>query len=389
MTGGKGSNNTVVTHLVGDVGPRRVEYGESPDSLFANVHQKIKEADVRFCQLEWDLATKGCMQWRDRPTTWYGRAHPDNVKSLVHAGFDVVSRASNHGFDYGPEAVLETLDVLRNHGMQVIGAGKDIAEARRPAIVERKGIRVGFLAYNCVLPPEYEAREEKPGVAPIKVATYYEMQEFEPGTPPLIVTIPREGDVLAMEEDVRRLRAQVDAVIVSIHWGIHFVPGALAMYQPVLGHRVIDAGADLIFGHHPHILKGIEVYKGRAIFYSVGSFALETPHHLKPPPGVKPRRMSLVYRQWSPEPGSERFSGPRDKSYTMMVRCVIGKDGVQKVSFLPGWVNQRAEPEFLARTDPRFDEVLRYIDPWCRELGATLAVEGDEVVVQAARSKGD
>ncbi|MBI4330957.1 MAG: CapA family protein [Chloroflexi bacterium] len=121
MTSYAVSQDKVVIHAVGDVGPRRVEYGEPPESLFAMVHQKIKEADIAFCQLEANLATRGWMQWRDRPTTWYGRAHPDNVRTLVFAGFNVVSHASNHCFDYGPESVIETVGVLRKNGLTPSG----------------------------------------------------------------------------------------------------------------------------------------------------------------------------------------------------------------------------------------------------------------------------
>ncbi|MBI4332832.1 MAG: CapA family protein [Chloroflexi bacterium] len=377
------SKDTVLIHAVGDVFPRRVEAGEPPESLMEKVSGKIKEADVAVCQLETNLSTKGCLQYRDFPT-WYGRNHPDNVKCLVSAGFKVVSHASNHCFDYGPDSLIETVEVLRKANLLPIGAGKDLAEARQPAIVERKGIKIGFLAYNMVLPAEYEAREGKAGCNPIRVSTYYEAQEYQAGTPPKVISIPLEGDVLAMEEAIRNLRKQVDVVVVVMHWGIHFVPGMLAMYQPTVGHRAIDAGADLIVGHHAHIIKGIEVYKGKAIFYSLGNFAQETPWHVKPPPGgAHSVNISSSYRKFEEEPGWDRYKGPKDKRYTMMVRCVAGKKGVHRVSFLPGFINQKAEPELLSRSDPRFDEVLNYIGPFCKDLGTALSVEGDEVVVSS------
>ncbi|MBI4332828.1 MAG: CapA family protein [Chloroflexi bacterium] len=374
------SKDTILIHAVGDVTPRRIDYGEAPESLFAGVHQKIKEADISLCQLEANLSTKGCLQYRDH-TTWYGRAHPDNVKSLLFAGFQVVAHASNHCFDYGPDALLETIEVLRRNNLQVIGVGKDIAEARQPAIVERKGVKVGFLDYNSVLPVEYEAREGKAGCNPIRVSTYYEAQEYQAGTPPKVITVPNEGDVRLMEEDIRKLRSQVDVLVLVLHWGIHAIPGVLATYQPAVGYRAIDAGADIIIGHHAHLVKGIEVYKGKAIFYSVGNFAQETPHHLKPPPGAFVKRMSGVYRKYEVESGSERYSGPHDKAYSMMVKCIAGKQGIAGVSFVPVWINQRAEPEILSRSDARFKEVVGYIDRWSKELGTSLSVEGDEVVL--------
>src|SRR6185503_8598125 len=151
--------NTVLVYAVGDVSPRRIDYGEPPESLFAKVADKIKEADISLCQLECSLSTKGGLQYRSY-VTWYGRTHPDNVKSLTHAGFTLVTHATNHSFDYGPESLLETIEVLQRAGIQVVGVGKDLAHARKPAIIERKGTKVAFLNYNSVLPDEYEARDE-------------------------------------------------------------------------------------------------------------------------------------------------------------------------------------------------------------------------------------
>ncbi|MBI4333324.1 MAG: CapA family protein [Chloroflexi bacterium] len=386
MTAQTSSSNPVTIHLVGDVGPRRIEYGEEPESLFAMVHQKVKEADIAFCQLERNFSTGGCLQYR-RDNTWYGRVRPENVKSLVFGGFNVVSHASNRCFNYGPESLLETIDVLRSNNMQAVGVGKDIAEARNPAILERKGIKVGFLAYCSVLPAESEAREEKPGCAPMRISTYYESNDYAPGMPPRTITIPLEEDVLAMEDDIRKLRKRADVAIVSVHWGMHHMPGAIAMYQPKVGRLAIDAGADLVVGHHDHIIKGIEVYKGRAIFYGLGNFAQETPWHEKPPKGMRSERTQAKYRKWKDEPGWQRYSGSPDQRYSMMVKCTVNKRGVQKVSFLPVWINQRAEPEVVSRSDSRFEEVLHYVDPWCKELGTALTIEGDEVVVCGPNSR--
>ncbi len=377
----RSDSEEIVIHSVGDVSPRRIDYGEPPESLFAMVADRIKESDISVCQLECNLSTKGWLQYRSRPTTWYGRAHPDNVKSLVHGGFKLVTHASNHCFDYGPESIVETIDVLRNHGIKVAGIGRNIQEAREPAIFECKGTKIAFLDYNSVLPEEYEARDDKPGCAPLKVATYYESQEFEPGTPPRVITIPRANDLKAMEEDIKRARTKADVVVMSIHWGVHFVPGVLADYQFTVGHKAIDVGADLILGSHPHLLKGIEIYKGKVIFFSQGNFAQETPHHIKPPPGILPRRMSKIYRSGENDFGTDRYGGPHDKQYTMMIKCVIKGKAISKVSFYPGWVNDRAEPRLLSRDDSKFGEVLGYIERWCRPLGTRLTVDGDEVVV--------
>ncbi|MBI4331189.1 MAG: CapA family protein [Chloroflexi bacterium] len=367
MTDQTGSREAIVIHAVGNVAPRRVEYGESVGSLFSMAHEKLKEADISVCELERLLSTRGCLQYREHDLQFVDpRIDPENVKSLVFAGFDVVSHANNACFEYGPDALLDSIDVIRSNGMQVIGAGKDIAEARKPAILERKGIKVGLLAYNSLLHVESEAREEKPGCAPIHVATYYEAdgaQKYKPGEPPKVITIPSEDDLLAMEQDVRKLRNQVDVVVVSMHWGTSSVPGTV-MYQPVVGHRAVDAGADLIVGHHGIKIKPIEIYKGRAIFYCLGNFALERHRHMRPS-----------------EPGWERNPVPKEGRYTIVVKCVAGKMGVRKVSFLPCYSNERGEPEFLSRNDQRFQEVQQFTELQCKAVGTSLRMEGDEAVV--------
>ncbi|MBI4333001.1 MAG: CapA family protein [Chloroflexi bacterium] len=385
MTDQTETQEAMVFHTVGNVGPERVEYGEPLESLFSAAHQKIKEADVSLCQMERLFSTRGCLQYREHNTA-LSRVDPENVKSLVFAGFNVASFAGNNCFAWGPDALLDSIDAVRSNGVQVIGAGKDIAEAREPAIVERKGIKLGLLAYNSVLPVEFEAREGKPGCAPLRVSTYFEPQGYQPGTPPKVITVPREDDLLAMEEAIRKLRNRVDAICVSIHWGQEYAPGVLAMYQPVIGHRAIDAGADLIVGHHGPTLRGIEIYKGKAILYCLGNFALElSPNLTAPPKGVQSAPLPSRFRQV--EPGWERNPGSKDGRMTMMVKCVIGKEGVRRLSFLPAYTNQRAEPEFLSRNDPRFQEVLRYVEPQCKQLGTSLSVEGDEVVVFDAARK--
>jgi poly-gamma-glutamate synthesis protein (capsule biosynthesis protein) len=377
------TSGQVIIHAVGDVSPRRyTEYEEPAESLFGATASKIQEADISFCQLECNLSTSGSLQYRSGPTTWYGRTHPDNVKILKHAGFDLVTHASNHCFDYGPESLVETIDVLRNNGIEVAGVGRDLDEARRPVIMERNGTRVAFLNFCAILPDEYEARQDKAGCAPLHVATYYQAQEYQPGTPPTIITIPRESDVQAIEADVRAAKANADVVVMCFHWGIHHIPGMLADYESVVAKRVIDAGADIVIGTHAHVVKGIETYAGKVIFHSLGDFAQEKANPALRPPGV-------FRNEWRPSYGhSIRKEGYRhgaspDRRYTFMVRIVIEDRRIARVSFVPGWIDAvTAQPRLLTAADSEFPDVVEYVTKWCDELGTKLVTEGDEVVVQ-------
>ena len=108
----------------------------------------------------------------------------------------------------------------------------------------------------------------------MRASTFYEQVDWQPGTPPRIVTLANKDDLAAMVEDIKKVRPLVDVLIMSIHWGVHHVPAVIAMYQKEVGHAAIDAGVDIILGHHAHILKAVEVYKGKVIFYSIGNFVV-------------------------------------------------------------------------------------------------------------------
>jgi len=176
----------------------------------------------------------------------------------------------------------------------VIGAGADIEEARKPAIFEVKGTRVGFLAYNTICFKGYEARTNKLGCVPLRAWTaYHQIKPEQPATPCEVGTWAYDDDLEAMLADIRKLRPQVDVVAISIHWGIHMLPKTIAMYQAQIAYAAIDAGADIIFGHHPHILKGIEVYKGKVIFYSLCMFGFDWP------PGVTTEMFDDVCKRYN------------------------------------------------------------------------------------------
>ena len=129
----------------------------------------------------------------------------------------------------------------------LLGAGADIAAARRPALVEVAGTRVAFLAYSSILPAGYWAEHDRPGCAPMRALTLYQQVEVDqPGTPARIHTYPDRADLKALRTDVRRARQEADFVVVSIHWGIHFVPSEIADYQRDVAYAAIDDGAGAV-----------------------------------------------------------------------------------------------------------------------------------------------
>ncbi len=173
------------------------------------------------------------------------RMRPDYARALPHAGIDVVNIANNHIYDYGEEGLFDTISYLDSLGVLHVGAGRTRAEARKPVVLRLKRERIGFLGY-------YGG-----GEAPAA-------QETEPGV------ATRSLDVIAA--DIRALREDsVDYVVVMLHWGTE-----KADYpdngQQAFAHGIIEAGADAVIGHHPHVLQGIERYRNGVIVYSLGNF---------------------------------------------------------------------------------------------------------------------
>lgn len=361
---------------VGDLGPER----DDPASLFTSVRDTLRGGDIVFGQLEMNLTERGLRLPHVRHTA---RCHPRAARALRDAGFTVLSWAGNHCMDWGPEGFFDTIDALTGAGITVAGVGQDIGAARAPRVVELDGTRVALLAYCSILPAGFWATETRPGCAPLRAHTYYEQVEpDQPGTPCQVHTYAHRDDLAALLDDVRRAREHADVVVLSLHWGVHFVPAVLADYQREVAHAAIDAGADLILGHHAHILKGIEVYQGKAIFYSLGNFAMDlpmTPEHAARPSFQHLRRL---HPGWEPDLTST-YNFPHDSRKTIVVRCQITGGTISRVAFLPAYISRMSQPEILDPADPRFAEVTGYLADVGHDQGLRTRYrpDGGEVVL--------
>jgi poly-gamma-glutamate synthesis protein (capsule biosynthesis protein) len=374
------ANNTekeILFYAVGDVAPFR----EDPSSIFKYVTHTLNQADIVFCQLEINISERGARLPQARHTT---RAHPKTARAIKEAGIRVASFASNHCMDWGQEALFDTIEALKAEGISVIGVGKDIEQARKPAILECRGNRVAFLAYNTILPIGYWAEVNRPGCAPLRAWTLYEQIEHDqPGTPCRIHTFPHREDLEAMRKDIQKARAQADVVILSMHWGIHFVPAVLATYQRDIAHIAIDSGADLILGHHAHILKGIELYQGKVIFYSLCNFAVDLPFTKEHAESKSFKEIQKLNPDWIPDFDC-LYNFPTDSQKTIVVKCTLSNGAIRGVSFLPTYINKKtAQPEILTSKDKRFAEVVRYMEEVTKNeaLDTEYNILGNEVVV--------
>jgi poly-gamma-glutamate synthesis protein (capsule biosynthesis protein) len=237
----------------------------------------LREAGLAFVNLEVPLCSGG----RPADKLINLRASPGLARPLREAGVDVATVANNHALDFGPEGLRQTLDVLREAGIRPVGGGENVDEAFAPAIVDLDGTRVACLGMSASLPPGFAAGPTWPGIAPVRATVSFLLDaptlEEQPGCSPYVVTTLVEADARRAEAAVRAARRRADVVIVAIHWGIPIgwvatFQGPLADYQRPLGKRLLEAGADLVAGHHPHTVHGVERHGRGIVCYSLGNF---------------------------------------------------------------------------------------------------------------------
>jgi len=215
---------------------------KGPSYPFELVQDTLSEHDILIGNLESPLCFGGEVYARKLSV----RAHPGYVKGIKDAGFTVLTLGNNHILDYREKAFFETISILDSHGIQRCGAGSDLDEACKPVIAEKDGISVGIVS-RCEVAIEapFYASPNLRGIAPLNLEQ--------------------------LESEIRSLRSKVDIVIVALHWGVEDWKYP-SPDQVVKAHRIIDMGADLLIGHHPHVLQGIEKYRNGYIAYSMGNF---------------------------------------------------------------------------------------------------------------------
>ncbi len=353
--------------------------GPNAESFFTYVAPALTKGDVLVGQLEVPYTS------RHPEAVALGR-DPQVLGALVSAGFDVVTLAGNHIWDAGIAGIEDTTRWLRSNNIAYAGGGLNIDEARRPVVIERRGTRFGFLSYNCVGPKETWANKERPGCAYLHIITHYELDYATPGGPPAIYTWAEPETLGAMIDDIHRLRSLCDVLVVTLHKGIGHTPAKLAAYEKQVSYAAIDAGADLILGHHAHILRGIEFYKGKAIFHGLCNLVAYVPS-LAPRDDQDPQSWARKRREifgFEPDPEYPTYPFHPEAKYTIIAKCSIENNLISRVSYFPCIVNKQGKPELL-KNDEKGIEVFNYMEKITREAGlnATYKWLGSEVAVQA------
>jgi poly-gamma-glutamate synthesis protein (capsule biosynthesis protein) len=276
---------------------------------------------------------------------------PVLIEDVREMGFHAVSLANNHMLDYGRLALFDTLEACDQAGVLRTGAGANLAEALEPVWFQVGGKRVAFISVSCTLPPGSEATEDTAGMVPIRILVSLEVDvnlfSEQPGTMPTVRSWTRKDDEAVVLDHIRTLRRTADLVIVAVHWGApaHWLSpfqGRMIEYQQPLGRAFVEAGADVVFGHHSHALNGIEVYHGKPIFYSAGNFIFEQPRvHMEPE--------------------------------SMLVQLFLGD--LMEVSIVPLFIDERGLPELA--TGELADRVLSLLTEFSEPFGTRFERRGD------------
>ncbi|MGH7060041.1 MAG: CapA family protein, partial [Stellaceae bacterium] len=262
--------------LTGDVNLMNVDDAAVPFSL---LRDELRAADIVFGNLECCLCPPPGAHSLEREGFFADPAIAG--EALRSAGFRAVGLANN--VNYGEAPITASIGRLDQLGIRHTGAGDNRANARAPAIVEAGGARCGFLQRSSVYwPTNHEAGDNSTGIAVIRGHTAYQVPMHggrppanRPGLPPQIVTWADKQYLEWFAADVAALRERVDIVVASCHWG---VGREVLRYMTEIGHAAIDAGADLVIGHGPHYSLPVEIYRGKPIFYGLGSFSFHTGH---------------------------------------------------------------------------------------------------------------
>ncbi|MFX0132864.1 MAG: CapA family protein [Candidatus Hodarchaeota archaeon] len=269
---------------------------------FAFVIDELNKSDLIFGNLESPLSNLG-KPLKNKCCLY---SPVETLNSLELAGFNIVSLANNHIFDYGYVSFEKTIQLLESKGISWFGAGKNLKEAKKPAIKFLNNISIGFLGYAWNFIESVNASKNKFGTAPLNKKII---------------------------KDVKNLKEKVDIVIVSLHWGYEREKYPLPS-QRELAHKIIDAGASLILGHHSHVLQGVESYGSGVIVYSLGNFIF---------PDVSYEDYTLIQK-------------PENKK-SMIFECWISRKGIEKFRLSPIIVNSNLQPNFNNNRD-----ILREIE---------------------------
>ncbi len=320
---------------------------------FRLVSSTLRDADLVFGNLECCLYDPPNAHSGENEGFW---ALPSAGRALRDAGIIVVGNANN--VNYGDAAIQSSNCRLDELGILHCGSGNNAEEAYRPVILERGGLRYGILQRTSVYwPTNHEAGAGAVGVAVIKGHTAYQVPIHKvrpnvpafnrPGVPPVVVTWADSEHLGRFTADIASLRTQCDVLIASCHWGLD---RDVLEYMTEIAHAAIDTGADVVVGHGPHPPLAIEIYRGKPIYYGLGSFSFHSGH------------AGIQHGDW----------------IGMLARVGLSGSSVRRIAFQ--FVRHNDVNETVLRAVSEEQEALAELIGKSAPYGTTISVEGSEGV---------
>ena len=289
------------------------------DYPYGGVNEILKDSDLTIGNLE------GPITIQDTPVLKKGnlifKGSPSNVSALYNAGFRVFNLANNHSMDYGTKGMSETIALLNKSGINTLGGGFNKEAAEKPIYMDMKGTKVGLLGFSTFPPEGYFVFEDRPDVAHL------------------------EEDRL--KEIIKAAKENCDLLIVMFHWGEEFNYYA-GKQQKMVAHLACDSGADIVIGHHPHVLQGIEKFKGKYIFYSLGNFVFDK-------------------------------QIPSGTDETGILQLLIVKNKIQKISILPIKITN-CRPRTCSSEEAK--HIYNRLTLYSKDMGATIEDKETELIIK-------
>jgi poly-gamma-glutamate capsule biosynthesis protein CapA/YwtB (metallophosphatase superfamily) len=296
---------------------------KGPDEPLRYVAPILSSSDITIANLECPLSTKGT-KLAEKDVTFRGRTSA--ATGIKNAGIDVVSMANNHALDCGPEALEDTIALLDQKGIGHSGAGMNLNEAVKAAYFkagDKKDKKVAFLAFSYLIPAGFYPGENRAGVAPAR------------------------PDTELVTNAIKEARKRADFVFCSFHWGIEYQDYPV-QYQIDLGRLCIDTGADLVLGGHPHVIQGIELYKGKLIAYSLGDF---------------------VFDHYSRKTG-EAF----------ILKCDVSQEKTLSATMIPVYLASFGQPKVVNGADA--NSILNRLSQISKKFETKMRIEQDQAILE-------
>ncbi len=362
--------------------------GEDSESFFKGIDGVLEKGDVVLTQLE--------VPYSDRaPELDDLDRELKNIEPLI-GRFDLVTLAGNHIYDAGEVGVHDTLDWLDAHNILHVGGGRNINEAVKPVIVEREGVKFGFLNYNCVGIKAMNAGLQKAGAAYVDVISHYDLGNVANpgGSPDKIYTFPEITSYEKMISEIETLREKCDVLTVYLHKGLVHKPVKIADYEKFVSRGAVDAGADVVFSSHSHILHGIEVYRGKTIYHGLNNLIAWVPS-LNPTWKRKKGKANDIFdpQEWAmkrmerfgfvPDPDYPTYPFHPEAIYSIIGKCIVEEGKITETRFIPLIVNKAGVPEVVNRSNGG-EEVMSYMTKITEGAGLNAKFEWveDEILIR-------